>query len=75
MRIPDAIKKEAAHLVTDYGYQINFLGKRGKTEYYNLTLPEDCDTGFPIVYQYEDGKVLELPSFSALDVISLFVKD
>ena len=74
-QIPDIIKKEADHLVARFGNGLKYLGKRGKVEYYGFSFPEDCDTGFPVVYQYEGGKVLELSGFAALDIIRLFVKD
>ncbi len=74
MTIPEQIKIAAKELIDMFGSHFEYLGKRDGADFYRFKFPDDSETGFPCVYQYENGKVLEITGFHALDIIRLFVK-
>lgn len=62
----------AAGLVEMYGPKFQFLGTRDGMDFFLFLIPEDQTTGFPSVYAYKDGQVLELPGEDAVDVMRSF---
>ena len=75
MNIPEQVKDEARVLIEQYGESFDYLGNHEGQEVYMFKFPADSDTGFPFVYWYKDGNVFVETGFSALESISLFVKD
>lgn len=73
-KIPQIVKDAARDLIEMYGDAIDYLGKYEGADFYMFKFPEDAETGFPFVYQCENGEVLEITGFHALDVVNLFVK-
>lgn len=74
MNVPVKVKEAATALISSYGSRFKHLGKRDGADFYMFNFPEDEETGFPFVYQYENDSVLTITGFEALDVIRLFVK-
>ena len=75
MNIPEQVRSEARLLIEQYGESFGYLGNHGGADFFVFEFPEDSSTGFPYVYQYENGSVLTLTGFEALDIINLLVKD
>ena len=74
MDIPKKIQEAAKGLIDMFGLSFDYLGKYEGADFYMFVFPDDTDTGFPVVYQYENGHALEITGFPALDIINLFVK-
>ncbi len=74
MNVPEKVKEAAKGLIAMYGSRFKHLGKSDDSDFYMFKFPDDEDTGFPCVYQYENGNVLTITGFAALDIIRLFVK-
>ena len=75
MKVPEQIKTAAKGLVDMFGSHFKYLGKHSGADFYMFKFPDDSLTGFPFVYQYENGEVLTITGFAALDIIDLFVKE
>ena len=69
--IPTPIRKEAEELVSMYGQRVEYLGQMpdGRAAYY-YHFPDDVCAGFPVVWLYGDGLVVELSGHDAITVIS-----
>lgn len=74
MKVPEQIKAAAKGLIDKFGSNVEYLGNRDGAEFYMFKFPDDAETGFPYVYQFENGEVLTITGFAALDAIDLFVK-
>ena len=74
MKVPEQIKAAAKELIDMFGSNFEYLGNRNGAEFYMFKFPDDAETGFPYVYQFENGEVLTITGFAALDAIDLFVK-
>lgn len=74
MKVPEQIKVAAKELIDMFGSHFEYLGKYDGADFYMFKFPDDSETGFPCVYQYENGEVLEITGFHAFDIIGLFVK-
>lgn len=75
MKIPEPVKQAAQGLIDIYGLNIDYLGTYEGAEYYMFVFPEGMKTGYPEVYQYENGEVLTLTGMAALYAIDLFIKE
>lgn len=75
MNVPEQVKNEARGLIEQYGDSFEYLGNYEGADYYVYKFPEDFCTGFPFVFQYENGSVFTITGFEALDTINLFIKD
>lgn len=75
MNIPEQVKNEARQLIEQYGDSFEYLGNYEGADYYVFKFPEDSCTGFPFVFQYENGSVFTITGFEALDTINLLIKD
>ena len=76
-KIPEQVIKEAEGLINIYWENIEYLGADENAEYYHFVFPKDTVTGFPFVYIYtpQNGDVIEITGFDALDIIGKFYKD
>lgn len=74
MNIPAKVKEAAQELIAIYGSHLKHLGKSDGADFYMFKFPDDEDTGFPVVYQFENNEVLTLTGFAALNIARLFVK-
>ena len=74
MNIPAKVKEAAQELIAMYGSHLKHLGKSDGADLYMFKFPDDEDTGFPGVYQFENNEVLTLTGFAALNIARLFVK-
>lgn len=74
MKVPEQIKTAAKGLIDMFGPRFEYLGRHDGADFYLFRFPDDSETGFPCVYRYENGKVLEITGFHALDIIGLFVE-
>lgn len=75
MIVPEQVKKEADWLIDRYDESFDYLGNYEGADFFVYQFPEEVTIGFPYVFQYENGSVLTITGFEALDVIDLFVKD
>lgn len=75
MNIPEAVKNEARSLIEQYGDSFEYLGDYEGQEAYLYKFPDDAVTGFPFLYLYKDGEVLEVTGPSVFGFIDLYVKD
>ena len=55
MNVPEKVKEAAKGLIAMYGSRFKHLGKSDDADFYMFKFPDDEDTGFPCVYQYENG--------------------
>jgi hypothetical protein len=71
--IPTQVRKEAEELISMYGQRVEYLGQMpdGRAAYY-YHFPNDVCAGFPVVWLYGNGQVMELNDYEAIDVISEF---
>lgn len=71
--IPTQVRKEAEELISMYGQRVEYLGQMpdGRAAYY-YHFPNDVCAGFPVVWLYGNGQVMELNDYEAIDVISAF---
>ncbi|MCM1310871.1 MAG: hypothetical protein NC301_07600 [Bacteroides sp.] len=71
--IPTQVSQEAEELVSMYGQRVEYLGQMpdGRAAYY-YHYPDDVCAGFPTVWLYGSGQVMELNDHEALEVISAF---
>lgn len=53
MEIPPKVISKAKNLIDQYGMRIEFVGKLNEKEVYKFNLPDNEETGFPIVYLYD----------------------
>lgn len=53
MNIPESVIAAAEELVGLYGGNFVLIGKINGKEVYQFLLPEDEDTGFPILFLYD----------------------
>lgn len=75
MNIPEAVKNEARSLIGQYGESFEYLGDYEGQEAYLFKFPDDSVTGFPFLYLYKDGEVLEVTGPGVFGFIDLYVKD
>lgn len=74
-KIPQTVKDAAKGLVDMFGSHFEYLGQYEGADFYMFEFPDGSMNGFPEVYQYENGEVLTLTGFAALDIINLLVKE
>lgn len=75
MSTPAIVKKAAKELIQMYGDKFDFLGKYEGADAYMYVFPDDCSTGYPIVYLLKDDKVDVVTDTPALYIIELLVED
>ncbi len=75
MTVPEQVKNAARNLINQYGDSFEHLGSYEGADYFVYKFPDDFTTGFPFVYQFNHGSVLEIAGPKALSIIELFVED
>lgn len=75
MNIPEQVKNEARGLIEQYGESFEYLGDYEGQEAYMFKFPEDSCTGFPFVYLFKSGAVVEVTGPVAFNIIDSFVED
>lgn len=86
--VPQAVKDEASWLIDTFGDSFEYLGifenkinefrvasQFDNAEVYLFIPPEGMKIGFPHIYLYKNGNVLEIDGPTALDIMGLFFKD
>ena len=73
-KIPSAVRDAAEWYITRFGDRLSFLGESEGKEYYLYSFPDNLMLGFPAVFQFEDGEVLEIGGRLSLDIIGQFIK-
>lgn len=72
MEIPQSVKNEAKFYISQFGENIEYLGKYKGQDAYFYHLPDDLDIGFPEVYLYSNGSTTVYSAFDALNIIDSF---
>lgn len=67
--IPTVVKDAAQGLIELCNGKIAYLGQYNDSEVYCYKPIEDIEIGFPTIYLYKDGEVVEISDFLALDII------
>ena len=70
--IPAKVKEAAQWYTERFGDRLSYLGKKDGKEYYRFSLPDNRMLGFPVVFQLNNGEVLEIGGVYAMDIIKLF---
>lgn len=74
-QVPQIVKDAAKGLTAMYGDSFRHLGKYQGSDAWLFAFPEDVETGFPVIFFLEDGKVKEVSGFQALSIVRSLLKD
>ena len=72
MNVPEQVKNEARPLIEQYGDSFDYLGNREGQEAYLFRFPDDATVGFPFLYLFKDGEVMEVTGPGVFDFIDLY---
>lgn len=69
--VPNAVKDKISDLAAMYEGDVEYKGKYKGRDVYMFRFPDDTETGFPLVYLYDDEKedVAELTGLESLKLL------
>ncbi len=70
--IPEPVQEAFRLLIDLYGNKVKRLGERNGVSYFIFPFPEDCDTGFPQIVSYQNGKATPIEGFDAVKNLGKF---
>lgn len=73
MEIPKKIRTAAKWYIEHFGERLKYLATEGNQAIYYFAFPEDCETGFPVVFLFDGGKVEEKGGMEACNLISKYI--
>lgn len=72
MNVPEPVKNEARRLIERYGDSFDYLGSHEGQEAYLFRFPDDAVAGFPFLYLFKDGEVMEVTGPDVFGFIDLY---
>ena len=73
MEIPKKIRTAAKWYIEHFGERLKYLATEGNQAIYYFAFPEDCETGFPVVFLFDGSKVEEKGGMEACNLISKYI--
>lgn len=70
--IPQVIINAAQELVAMYGNNLKYMGQCNKMDVYKFQFPDNTETGFPVLYLYDNSndEILEISGFESFRILN-----